>query len=111
MRLVPCRIALAEASHDVIALAELQRLQGAVAVGRGDPDAGQVHLERAITTAAQQGANLFGLRAATDLARLLVEQGHQDKARAILQPALAGLTGGVDTADVTDARKLLDLRS
>jgi len=104
-------ISLAQANHDLIALAELQRLQGAVAVCRGDPYAGQAHLEIAIDTAAQQGAHLFELRAATDLARLLAEQGRHDKARKVLEPVLAGITEGLDTRDVKDARNLLELRS
>jgi class 3 adenylate cyclase/tetratricopeptide (TPR) repeat protein len=101
-------VTTAEANHDLIALAELQRLQGAIVICRGDTDAGHTHLKVALATAAQQGAHLFGLRAAVDLARLLGDQGEKDRVGEILAPILDGFTEGLDTVDVKDARTLLD---
>jgi predicted ATPase len=48
------------------------------------------------------------LRAATSLARLLRGQGRNDAARERLAPVFGWFTEGFDTADLTDAKKLLE---
>ena len=51
---------------------------------------------------------LSHLRATTSLARLLDKQGKRDEARAILAAVYGWFTKGFDTADLKDAKALLD---
>jgi len=53
-------------------------------------------------------AKSWELRATTSLARLLVKQGRHDEARTMLAEAHGWFTEGFDTADLKDARALLD---
>jgi predicted ATPase len=48
------------------------------------------------------------LRATVSLARLLNEQGKRDEARAMLADIYGWFTEGFDTADLKDAKSLLD---
>jgi predicted ATPase len=48
------------------------------------------------------------LRATTSLARLLDKQGRRDQARAMLAEIYNWFTEGFDTADLKDAKALLD---
>jgi predicted ATPase len=55
-----------------------------------------------------QQAKMYELRAATDCARLLRDQGRVKEARALLQPVHAWFTEGFDTRDLREAKSLLD---
>jgi predicted ATPase len=81
---------------------ELRRQQGAPA---GDTES---YLQRALNLARDQGARAFELRAATSLARLWGEQGRRGEARDILAPVFGSFTEGFDTADLKEAKALLD---
>ena len=48
------------------------------------------------------------LRATTSLARLLAKQGRHDEARTMLAEIYGWFTQGFDTADLKDAKALLD---
>ena len=48
------------------------------------------------------------MRAATSLARLWAEQGRRDEARGLLAPVYDWFTEGFDTADLKEAKRLLD---
>ncbi|MDJ0853544.1 MAG: hypothetical protein QNK04_34690, partial [Myxococcota bacterium] len=63
---------------------------------------------RALQIAREHQAKGWELPAATSLARLLRDQGRRDEARALLQPVYAWFTEGLDTADLKDARHLLE---
>ena len=54
------------------------------------------------------GARIFELRAATSLARLLRDTNRREEARAILAEIYNWFTEGFDTADLKDAKALLD---
>ena len=58
--------------------------------------------------ARQQDAKSLELRAATSLARLWQSQGKRDEARELLEPVYGWFTEGFDTADLIDAKTLLD---
>jgi predicted ATPase len=64
--------------------------------------------QRAIEIARKQSGKSWELRAATSLARLLDKQGHRDEARAMLADIYGWFTEGFDTADLKDAKALLD---
>ena len=53
-------------------------------------------------------AKAWELRATMSLARLLDRQRHRDEARAMLAAIYNWFTEGFDTADVKDAKALLD---
>jgi predicted ATPase len=54
------------------------------------------------------GAKSWELRAATSLARLWRDQGKRAEAPDLLAPLYGWFTEGFDTADLTDAKALLD---
>jgi predicted ATPase len=62
----------------------------------------------AIEIARRQSARSAELRATTSLARLLATQGSCDEARAMLSEIYSWFTEGFDTADLKDAKALLD---
>jgi predicted ATPase len=61
-----------------------------------------------ISIAQNQSAKSWELRAATSLARLWQSQGKRDEARELLLPVYLWFTEGFDTADLIDAKALLD---
>jgi predicted ATPase len=61
-----------------------------------------------ISIAQNQSAKSWELRAATSLARLWQSQGKRDEARELLLPVYSWFTEGFDTADLIDAKALLD---
>jgi class 3 adenylate cyclase/tetratricopeptide (TPR) repeat protein len=62
----------------------------------------------AIRIARSEEARSFELLATTSLARLLAKQGHRDEARTMLAGIYGWFTEGFDTADLKDAKALLD---
>jgi predicted ATPase len=64
--------------------------------------------ERAIEVARKQSAKSLELRATTSLARLFATQGRREKARAMLAEIYGWFIEGFDTADLKDAKALLD---
>jgi predicted ATPase len=64
--------------------------------------------QQAIAVAQQQSAKSWELRAATSLARLWQQQGKTTEARDLLAPVYEWFTEGFDTADLKDAKALLD---
>jgi predicted ATPase len=63
---------------------------------------------KAIEIARSQSAKSWELRAATSLARLLRATSRRDEARAMLAEIYNWFTEGFDTADLKDAKVLLD---
>src|SRR4029077_4307386 len=61
-----------------------------------------------ISIARSQDAHLYELRAAATLARLRCDQGRRAEARDLLAPVYGWFTEGFDTADLKEAKKLLD---
>ena len=73
------------------------------------PDAeGEVSLQRAIKITRRQRAKSLELRAAMSLSRLWQQQGKQPQARQMLAQIYDWFTEGVATADLQDAKALLD---
>jgi predicted ATPase len=88
--------------------AELHRLEGIALLGLNLLDQGQSALQEALRIARGLQAKAYELRAATGLARLWGEQGRRAKARELLAPICGWYTEGLDTADLKDAKALLD---
>jgi len=65
-------------------------------------------MRAAIVIARGQEAKSWELRATTSLARLLRDNGRPDEARAMLAEIYGWFTEGFDTADLKDAKALLD---
>ncbi len=88
--------------------AELHRVNGLVLLAQNDLDEAQTSFQQAIRTAQAQQAKSLELRAARDLARLLGEQGRRGEARDLLKPVYGWFTEGFDTANLKEAKALLD---
>ena len=88
--------------------AELQRLEGVALVGLNRLDDAQGAFEEALGVARRQQAKSYELRAATSLARLWDERGRRAEARDLLAPIYNWFTEGFDTADLKEAKELLD---
>jgi len=86
------------------------QLKGDLLLGQSAAHAPEAQLcfERAIEIARTQSAKFFELRATTSLARLLASQGNRDGARTMLAEIYNWFTEGFDTADLKDAKALLD---
>jgi predicted ATPase len=66
------------------------------------------YFQKAIEVARRQSGKWYELRATTSLARLLGDVGRRDEARAILAEIYNWFTEGFDTADLVNAKALLD---
>jgi class 3 adenylate cyclase/tetratricopeptide (TPR) repeat protein len=73
-----------------------------------DPDESVALLKAALATAREQGAKLWELRAATDLARLWRDAGESDAAYGMLNPVYQAFTEGFDLPDLVSARSILE---
>jgi predicted ATPase len=89
---------------------ELYRLKGELLLQRsaGNHLEAEACFHHAMTIAHNQSAKSWELRAATSLARLWQQQGKRDEARLVLAAVYDWFTEGFDTADLKDAKALLD---
>ena len=99
-----------ERTGDALWEPEVHRLMGDLLLRRSPsaPDRAEVSYRRAIERARSQEAKSWELRAATSLARLWRDQGKPAAARDLLAPVYGWFTEGFDTADLKDAKALLD---
>jgi len=65
-------------------------------------------LQHALDIARQQHAKSWELRAATSLAQWWQSQGKREAARMLLAPVYTWFTEGFDTADLQEAKTLLE---
>jgi class 3 adenylate cyclase/predicted ATPase len=89
---------------------EIHRLFGDLSAHCGPPASATARYERAIAVAREQGSRSFELRATTSLARLLSDQGRHSEAHERLLTVYRAFEAGCDTADLTDAKTLLEAR-
>ena len=104
-----CR-AHAARSEDHSADSEVERVAGEALIlmdAENTTEAEQC-LRHAAAVAAEQGAKSWELRAATSLGRLLRDTGRRDEARATLAEIYGWFTEGFGTADLKEAKALLD---
>ena len=89
--------------------AELYRCRGELLLMQGaGVEEVESSLQQALGIARSQSAKGWELRSATSLARLWQQQGRLDEARALLQDVYNWFSEGFDTADLKDAKALLD---
>jgi predicted ATPase len=103
-------LAAAEENENRECESEIHRLKGELLLKQNNSNAAQAQrcFERAIEIARKQSAKSFELRATGSLARLLAKQGRRDEARTMLAEIYGWFTEGFDTADLKDAKALLD---
>lgn len=89
-------------------LAEVLRVKGFILVRAGRAADAEPVLRASIEVAQKQEAKSWELRSATTLARLLVDEGRGDEARATLAPVYAWFTEGFASKDLVVARALLE---
>jgi class 3 adenylate cyclase/tetratricopeptide (TPR) repeat protein len=88
----------------------IYQLRGELLLNKNPSNAPQAErcFEQAIMTSCHQSSKSLELRGTTSLARLLDRQGRRDEARAMLADIYNWFTEGFDTADLIDAKALLD---
>jgi predicted ATPase len=90
--------------------ADLYRLKGVFLLAQAEVASSEAEacLQQALTIARRQYAKSLELRAAMSLARLWQQQGKHREARDLLAPVYAWFTEGFETADLREAKALLD---
>ena len=92
------------------AAAECHRFEGELLLQQTVPDESQAEscFQKALTVARGQQAKSLELRAAMSLSRLWQSQGKLQDAYDLLAPVYGWFTEGFDTADLMDAKALLE---
>ncbi len=90
--------------------AELYRLRGELLLRQtvAQPEEAEVCFQQALAVALREQAKSWELRAAMSLARLWQQQGRRAAAHALLVPVYGWFTEGFDTADLREAKALLE---
>ena len=110
LRLLSEALTAFEASRRGDMFTEAYRLKGEFLLRQATPDTAQAEacFQQALAIARRQQAKSWELRAAMSLSRLWQQQGKQAEARELLTPIYGWFTEGFDTADLQDAKALLE---
>lgn len=110
LTLLAAALALADKNGERVAEAELYRLKGELLLQRSPDNQPEAEscFHQAIAIAQNQSAKSWELRAATSLARLWQSQDKRQDAYNLLAPVYNWFTEGFDTADLIDAKALLN---
>ena len=89
---------------------EVYRLKGELLLQEApaQQEEAEEHFQQALTVARRQQAKYLELRAAMSLARLWQQQGKRAEARELLAELYGWFTEGFDTADLQEAKALLE---
>ena len=101
-------IGLQALPDEVVFRPEMLRLRGELRLMQGDAKLAEADFREAVALAQSMSAKAWELRATTSLARLLDKQGNRDEARTMLAAIYNWFTEGFDTADLKDAKALVD---
>jgi predicted ATPase len=103
-------VAAGQKSGDQFYQVERHRLTGELLLARFAEDhaAAEACFQQALDVARRQQAKSLELRAAMSLSRLWQQQGKQAEAHALLAPVYGWFTEGFDTADLQEAKALLE---
>jgi predicted ATPase len=109
LRLVTEALVRSEETGEAIRRAEFYRLKGELLLAGNNTNVDEAEraFRAAIEVADQQAARSWELRATTSLARLLRDTNRRDEARVMLAEIYNWFTEGFDTADLKDAKALL----
>jgi class 3 adenylate cyclase/tetratricopeptide (TPR) repeat protein len=94
--------------RDVVFAPEIWRIRGDVARRRRARDEAAQCFREAIAIARRRSERSLELRATTSLARLLADEGRRDEAHSVLASIYGWFTEGFHTADLRNAKTLLD---
>jgi tetratricopeptide (TPR) repeat protein len=94
--------------EELIFIPEASRVRGELQLKQGQTKLAEADLLEAIALAQRMGAKGWELRATASLARLLAQQDRREEARAILAEIYNWFTEGFETADLKEAKALLD---
>jgi len=94
--------------HELVYRPEILRLRGELRLKHGQIELAESDFREAIDLARSMGAKAWELRATTSLADMLADHGRRDEARSMLADIYGWFTEGFDTADLKDAKLLLD---
>jgi predicted ATPase len=110
LRLLAESLTAFEASGRGDGLVEAYRLQGELLLRQAVPLAAQAEVcfQQALAMARRQQAKSWELRAALSLSRLWQQQGKRQEARQVLAEVYGWFTEGLDTADLQEAKALLE---
>jgi tetratricopeptide (TPR) repeat protein len=87
---------------------EALRLRGELRRKTGQPELAEADFRESIALAQKMSAKAWELRATTSLARLLPLRDRRDEARTMLAEIYGWFTAGFNTADLKDAKSMLD---
>jgi tetratricopeptide (TPR) repeat protein len=87
---------------------ESLRIRGELSFMKGNSEQAETDFHEALTLAQSMSARSYELRATMSLARLFAKQGRRYEARAMLADIYGWFTEGFDTADLKDAKSLLE---
>jgi predicted ATPase len=99
---------IAERTGERWLAAELNRHKGQLLLRQGHTEAAEELYRKALRIAEEQEAKLWELRATMSLARLRRDQDRRPEARDLLAPVYGWFTEGFDTADLKEAKALID---
>ena len=94
--------------EDAVERPETLRIRGEIRLKLGDSQLAEADFRDSIAMARSMSAKAWELRATMSLARLLDSQGRRDEARTMLADIYNWFTEGFDTADLKDAKALLE---
>jgi predicted ATPase len=99
-----------QTTEERIYAAEVYRLRGELLQQQSAAQQGEAEasVQQALDVARRQQAKSLELRAAMSLSRLWQRQGKRDEARQLLAEIYAWFTEGFDTADIREAKALLE---
>jgi tetratricopeptide (TPR) repeat protein len=93
---------------ELVSRPEILRIRGELRLKLGNSELAKADFHEAIALAQTMSAKTFELRGTMSLAQLLRDTGRRDEARAMLSDIYGWFTDGFDTADLKDAKTLLD---
>ena len=106
-RLASMANAMIDQTGETRAMSDFHRLEGALALARDDREGAEASLKKAMAVACEQGSKTWELRAAIDLARLLLSSDRADEARVLLHPIHNSIEDGDCIEDRAIAQAIL----
>jgi tetratricopeptide (TPR) repeat protein len=100
--------ALSEDPHQTISRPEILRVRGELRLRQGQIELAEADLRESIAVARKMNAKSYELRTTMSLARMLDSEGRRGEARTMLSDIYGWFTEGFDTADLKEAKALLD---